>query len=260
METLFAASSGWLHCIAGCWGLWIWVWAFFVLLLVAFAEVGPLLSTLLFWCCFEVFDGVSFFSLVICVFCLFLPFPIRPTIPLLLSWPCVSLWVCAWCLSQLPLTVLHSVLSPSPPTPPSPANGPPSPKFGRDPLSYCLKEINKTVKPRISSFRTLKRTVSVIGQGSSKLIKPVHCCLFKVFSSTDLGLRSGHNEVEITSLSLLIFSHNNTSSSPIPATHLRLVSQLANAPEVLWQTKRTASYVSLSFSCILVSCIGSKST
>ncbi|TRY83729.1 hypothetical protein DNTS_003947 [Danionella cerebrum] len=52
-----------------------------------------------------------------------------------------------------------SSLSPStaPPTP-SLANGPPSPKFGRDPLSYCLKEINKTVKPRISSFRTPRRT------------------------------------------------------------------------------------------------------
>uniref|UniRef100_A0AAQ4QC47 Thyroid hormone receptor interactor 10a n=1 Tax=Gasterosteus aculeatus aculeatus TaxID=481459 RepID=A0AAQ4QC47_GASAC len=48
----------------------------------------------------------------------------------------------------------------SPPAP-SPANGPPSPKFGRDPLSYCLKEINKTVKPRISSFRTLRRSPTV---------------------------------------------------------------------------------------------------
>uniref|UniRef100_A0A8C7WDA4 Thyroid hormone receptor interactor 10a n=1 Tax=Oncorhynchus mykiss TaxID=8022 RepID=A0A8C7WDA4_ONCMY len=62
-----------------------------------------------------------------------------------------------------------SKLSPSPSsltplsTPPasSPANGPPSPKFGRDPLSYCLKEINKTVKPRISSFRTLGRMPTV---------------------------------------------------------------------------------------------------
>uniref|UniRef100_A0A673Z4S3 Thyroid hormone receptor interactor 10a n=1 Tax=Salmo trutta TaxID=8032 RepID=A0A673Z4S3_SALTR len=62
-----------------------------------------------------------------------------------------------------------SKLSPSPsslttlstPPAPSPANGPPSPKFGRDPLSYCLKEINKTVKPRISSFRTLGRTPTV---------------------------------------------------------------------------------------------------
>ncbi|XP_038839312.1 cdc42-interacting protein 4 homolog isoform X3 [Salvelinus namaycush] len=60
-----------------------------------------------------------------------------------------------------------SKLSPSSLTPlstppaPSPANGPPSPKFGRDPLSYCLKEINKTVKPRISSFRTLGRTPTV---------------------------------------------------------------------------------------------------
>ncbi|XP_030645711.1 cdc42-interacting protein 4 homolog [Chanos chanos] len=61
-----------------------------------------------------------------------------------------------------PLPPLSS--SSAPPTPfstppaPSPANGPPSPKFGRDPLSYCLKEINKTVKPRISSFRSLRRT------------------------------------------------------------------------------------------------------
>ncbi|KAK6468821.1 cdc42-interacting protein 4-like protein isoform X1 [Huso huso] len=40
------------------------------------------------------------------------------------------------------------------------ANGPPSPKFSRDPLSYCLNEINKTVKPRISSFRSLKRATA----------------------------------------------------------------------------------------------------
>lgn len=54
-----------------------------------------------------------------------------------------------------------STLTPfsTPPTP-SPSNGSTSPKFGRDPLSYCLKEINKTVKPRISSFRTLRRSVS----------------------------------------------------------------------------------------------------
>ncbi|XP_077413655.1 cdc42-interacting protein 4 homolog isoform X1 [Vanacampus margaritifer] len=52
-----------------------------------------------------------------------------------------------------------STLPPSSTPPaPSPVNGPPSPKFGRDPLSYCLKEINKTVKPRISSFRTLRRS------------------------------------------------------------------------------------------------------
>uniref|UniRef100_A0A8C7XH88 Thyroid hormone receptor interactor 10a n=1 Tax=Oryzias sinensis TaxID=183150 RepID=A0A8C7XH88_9TELE len=52
-----------------------------------------------------------------------------------------------------------STLTPfsTPPTP-SPSNGSTSPKFGRDPLSYCLKEINKTVKPRISSFRTLRRS------------------------------------------------------------------------------------------------------
>uniref|UniRef100_A0AAQ6ALV5 Thyroid hormone receptor interactor 10b n=1 Tax=Amphiprion ocellaris TaxID=80972 RepID=A0AAQ6ALV5_AMPOC len=55
-----------------------------------------------------------------------------------------------------------STLTPfSTPPAPSPANGPPSPKFGRDPLSYCLKEINKTVKPRISSFRTLRRSPTV---------------------------------------------------------------------------------------------------
>ncbi|XP_060752874.1 cdc42-interacting protein 4 homolog isoform X1 [Tachysurus vachellii] len=55
--------------------------------------------------------------------------------------------------SSSPLTTPFS----TPPVP-TPANGPPSPKFARDPLSYCLKEINKTVKPRISSFRTLRKT------------------------------------------------------------------------------------------------------
>nr|XP_005994397.1 PREDICTED: cdc42-interacting protein 4 [Latimeria chalumnae] len=49
-----------------------------------------------------------------------------------------------------PLLPLNSHPSPA-------ANGPPSPKFSRDPLSYCLNEINKTVKPRIHSFRSLKR-------------------------------------------------------------------------------------------------------
>uniref|UniRef100_A0A673GAN3 Thyroid hormone receptor interactor 10b n=1 Tax=Sinocyclocheilus rhinocerous TaxID=307959 RepID=A0A673GAN3_9TELE len=125
----------------------------------------------------NVFDGVSFFSLVICVLFVFtLPYPSHHPCPAVLSLcssgfksrlfyyfpPSLScrpvpvfLWVCAWCLSQLP----SSSLSPFSTTPtPSPANGPPSPKFGRDPLSYCLMEINKTVKPRISSFRTLKRT------------------------------------------------------------------------------------------------------
>ncbi|XP_037545025.1 cdc42-interacting protein 4 homolog isoform X2 [Nematolebias whitei] len=43
----------------------------------------------------------------------------------------------------------------------SPSNGSHSPKFGRDSLSHCLKEINKSVKPRISSFRTLKRSPTV---------------------------------------------------------------------------------------------------
>ena len=79
--------------------------------------------------------------------------------------PCISharvlvLW---W---RSPLQLSPSTLPPfSTPPAPSPANGPPSPKFGRDPLSYCLKEINKTVKPRISSFRTLRRSVSHQGR------------------------------------------------------------------------------------------------
>ncbi|XP_023677768.2 cdc42-interacting protein 4 homolog isoform X1 [Paramormyrops kingsleyae] len=54
--------------------------------------------------------------------------------------------------SKLPSPPLTPVSSPY-----VPANGPPSPKFARDPLSYCLKEINKTVKPRMASFRSLKR-------------------------------------------------------------------------------------------------------
>ncbi|XP_043940656.1 cdc42-interacting protein 4 isoform X1 [Protopterus annectens] len=41
------------------------------------------------------------------------------------------------------------------------ANGTLSPSFSRDPLSYCLSEISKTVKPRIPSFRTLKRGATV---------------------------------------------------------------------------------------------------
>ncbi|XP_078387522.1 cdc42-interacting protein 4 homolog isoform X2 [Cetorhinus maximus] len=44
--------------------------------------------------------------------------------------------------------------------PSSVANGHPSPKFTRDPLSYCLNEI-KTVKPRIPSFRSLRRGLIV---------------------------------------------------------------------------------------------------
>ncbi|XP_030052733.1 cdc42-interacting protein 4 isoform X1 [Microcaecilia unicolor] len=53
-------------------------------------------------------------------------------------------------LPSPPLSFLNSYSS-------SAANGPPSPRFSRDPLSYCLNEVNKTLKPRISSFRTLKR-------------------------------------------------------------------------------------------------------
>ncbi|EMP26097.1 Cdc42-interacting protein 4 [Chelonia mydas] len=57
----------------------------------------------------------------------------------------------------LPPPPLSPVISAPPPSSSSATNGPPSPKFTRDPLSYCLNEINKTVKPRIASFRSLKR-------------------------------------------------------------------------------------------------------
>ncbi|XP_069086581.1 cdc42-interacting protein 4 isoform X1 [Pleurodeles waltl] len=51
---------------------------------------------------------------------------------------------------------------------PSAANGPLSTRFSRDPLSYCLSEITRTVKPRIPSFRTLKRG-AVISEDFSHL-------------------------------------------------------------------------------------------
>uniref|UniRef100_A0A8C3PBG3 Thyroid hormone receptor interactor 10 n=1 Tax=Chrysemys picta bellii TaxID=8478 RepID=A0A8C3PBG3_CHRPI len=59
--------------------------------------------------------------------------------------------------NKLPPPPLSPVVSAPPPSSSSATNGPPSPKFTRDPLSYCLNEINKTVKPRIASFRSLKR-------------------------------------------------------------------------------------------------------
>ncbi|KAM9115377.1 cdc42-interacting protein 4 isoform 1-T1 [Pangshura tecta] len=59
--------------------------------------------------------------------------------------------------NKLPPPPLSPVISALPPSSSSATNGPPSPKFTRDPLSYCLNEINKTVKPRIASFRSLKR-------------------------------------------------------------------------------------------------------
>nr|XP_048687754.1 cdc42-interacting protein 4 isoform X4 [Caretta caretta] len=59
--------------------------------------------------------------------------------------------------NKLPPPPLSPVISAPPPSSSSATNGPPSPKFTRDPLSYCLNEINKTVKPRIASFRSLKR-------------------------------------------------------------------------------------------------------
>ncbi|XP_067416514.1 cdc42-interacting protein 4 isoform X1 [Emydura macquarii macquarii] len=58
--------------------------------------------------------------------------------------------------NKLPPPPLSPVISAPPPTSSSATNGPPSPKFTRDPLSYCLNEINKTVKPRIASFRSLR--------------------------------------------------------------------------------------------------------
>ncbi|XP_030403339.1 cdc42-interacting protein 4 isoform X1 [Gopherus evgoodei] len=58
--------------------------------------------------------------------------------------------------NKLPPPPLSPVISAPPPSS-SATNGPPSPKFTQDPLSYCLNEINKTVKPRIASFRSLKR-------------------------------------------------------------------------------------------------------
>uniref|UniRef100_A0A8C0IVJ1 Thyroid hormone receptor interactor 10 n=1 Tax=Chelonoidis abingdonii TaxID=106734 RepID=A0A8C0IVJ1_CHEAB len=63
--------------------------------------------------------------------------------------------------NKLPPPPLSPVISAPPPSSSSATNGPPSPKFTRDPLSYCLNEINKTVKPRIASFRSLKRGVSL---------------------------------------------------------------------------------------------------
>ncbi|KAM7138931.1 cdc42-interacting protein 4 isoform 1-T1 [Macrochelys suwanniensis] len=59
--------------------------------------------------------------------------------------------------NKLPPPPLSPVISAPPPSSSSATNGPPTPKFTRDPLSYCLNEINKTVKPRIASFRSLKR-------------------------------------------------------------------------------------------------------
>lgn len=119
VEPLFASSSGWLLC----WGLWIWGCCGFGFSLSCFSwlllRFGPVLSSLLFWCCFEVFDGVSLFSLVICVFCLFLPFPLslscRP-VPVFL-WGCVCPGVCP----SFPRP--RSVLSPHPP-PPRPLTDP----------------------------------------------------------------------------------------------------------------------------------------
>uniref|UniRef100_A0A1A8AF31 Thyroid hormone receptor interactor 10 n=1 Tax=Nothobranchius furzeri TaxID=105023 RepID=A0A1A8AF31_NOTFU len=88
----------------------------------------------------------------------FLLFP--PSPPLLLIHPPLPALSGAGTLAQLQFS--SSMLTPfSSPPDPLPSNGSPSPKFSREPLSYCLKEINKTVKPRISSFRTLRRSPTV---------------------------------------------------------------------------------------------------
>lgn len=105
--------------------------------------------------CFKVLT-VSF-SFPLSPFCFLsspLPHPVRHPMPAFLVLGC-------WYFAFLPPQLSPTTFPPfSTPPAPSLANGPPSPKFGRDPLSYCLKEINKTVKPRISSFRTLRRSVS----------------------------------------------------------------------------------------------------
>ncbi|XP_055497412.1 formin-binding protein 1-like isoform X4 [Leucoraja erinacea] len=53
-----------------------------------------------------------------------------------------------------------SHFSPAPSCSSSTPYGPQSPRFSRDPLSYCMNEI-KTVKPRIPSFKDFKRGLSI---------------------------------------------------------------------------------------------------
>lgn len=212
-------SKGWSHCLP----LHLWL----IPLLLFWVVWG---SSSRFCCSCRVWSGVvlvavlmllwgvwwCLFSFVIC-FVLFFP-PFYHSV-------FMFFWVCVWCLSQLP----SSALSPysTPPTP-SPANGPPSPKFGRDPLSYCLKEINKTVKPRISSFRTLKKTVSVMGQGTGNRVLLLLLHGFLRHSAANESIdwsgssimcngmcMGGHNKVEITPLShTMIFNHKNINFSP----------------------------------------------
>ncbi|XP_074059808.1 cdc42-interacting protein 4 isoform X1 [Macrotis lagotis] len=54
------------------------------------------------------------------------------------------------------------------PTPSAYANGPPSPRFSRDPLAL-LSEISKSVKPRIASFRSLRSRGTVVTEDFSHL-------------------------------------------------------------------------------------------
>uniref|UniRef100_A0A673C5D8 Cdc42-interacting protein 4 homolog n=1 Tax=Sphaeramia orbicularis TaxID=375764 RepID=A0A673C5D8_9TELE len=110
-------------------------------------------------------DGVFFFPLSSCfLFVLpILPLSILPPLFSPTRHP-MSAYLMLGCryFGLVPPQLSPATLPPfSTPPAPSPANGPPSPKFGRDTLSYCLKEINKTVKPRISSFRTLRRSPTV---------------------------------------------------------------------------------------------------
>lgn len=121
------------------------------------AGFAPVLSSWLLWCalrCWWCLFSFPFFTL------LFLCTPFSPPHTVHYPLPAYLMLGC-WYFGLVPPQLSPSTLPPfSTPPAPSPANGPPSPKFGRDPLSYCLKEINKTVKPRISSFRTLRRSVS----------------------------------------------------------------------------------------------------
>lgn len=166
-------SCGWLFCcvILVFWDLFFFCnyYLMFVFMRVFFAFmliglmcwVGFSVVFLALWCALRCWRCL-FLSLVILLFLsspssfqIFFP----PPSPIHQSMSVYLIFGC-WYFAHFPHQLSSPVLAPFS-TPPAPSpNGPPSPKFGRDPLSYCLKEINKTVKPRISSFRTLRRSVS----------------------------------------------------------------------------------------------------
>lgn len=176
MEPLFASSSGWLLC----WGLWIWGccgFGFsFVLLLLALAEVGPVLSSLLFWCCFEVFDGVSF--IFPCHMCfLFVFYPSHCPSPAVLSL-CSSGFAPGVCPS---FPRPRSVLSPHPP-PPRPLTDPPPPSLAgtlcRTVWRKSIRQSNPESRP---SGPSRERWVWQVRDQATLLHR-----LFKAFSSTRL--------------------------------------------------------------------------